>query len=52
MNDDSKHKTKFAVSRLQSMNTEDRFLGYCKYQIEEIHHHLWERGTGVAYVKE
>ena len=33
------------------MNTEDRFLGYCKYQIEEIHSQWWERGNGVAYVK-
>ena len=34
------------------MNTKDRFLGYCKYQIEEIHDHWWERDNGVAYVKE
>lgn len=33
------------------MNTEDRFLGYCKYQIEEIHQQWWERGNGVAYAK-
>ena len=45
------HNSKFAVSRQQIMNTEGRFLGYCKYQIQEIHDHWWERGTGVAYVK-
>ena len=33
------------------MNTEDTFLGYCKYQIEEIYDPWWERGTGIAYVK-
>lgn len=33
------------------MNTEDKFLGYCKYQIEEIHEQWWASGNGVAYVK-
>lgn len=32
------------------MNTNDRFLGYCPYQIDEMLQHTWEKGEGVAYI--
>ena len=31
------------------MNTEDRFLGYCKYQIEEIHSPVYRYDQMNAY---